>query len=101
MLRVGVPSRAGEAEFVPEDGDESAPRFDQPARTQARLAEDRHAVRFAKRPRFTVQIESVANARRSDQIVSQRAKMIQSARGFGTIERASGLVELCEQRLSR
>ncbi len=62
VVPVGVPAGAGQAVLVPEDGDEPAPRLDQPPRRQRGLAEEGHAVEVAGGGRLAVEVEGAAAA---------------------------------------
>src|SRR5262249_49254543 len=85
VVPVRVPAGAREAELVPEDRDETRARFDEPPGCEARLAEERHAVRLAHVPRLALNVERRANLPGADEAIGHLLIAIVPAAEVGTV----------------
>jgi hypothetical protein len=98
---VRVPAGVDQSVFVPAHGDEPAAGFKQPARSQAGLTEQRHAVLFAQAARLTLDVESVAQRARSQYRESDRTMPIERLVSRTVIEGTARGLELLHKRNTR
>ena len=93
-----VPAGVELAELVPDDGDESAARFDQAARLEAALAEQRHAVLLAQAARLLAEVERRPYLRRVHQREGPAALGVERPRCRAGVELPPAPVELLDER---